>query len=129
MKLNARLWGFLGLALTLLLAFGPPAPANATPAPSLTVIKSCTTNGVAASGTFNISVACPAGGIIVTGGYSCSDTTVAGLLPVLVSEDTFNGYPSPTGWVVVGTNTSSTDAGTCTVCGTCTIGTCSNCSP
>lgn len=105
---------------------GPPAPP-----PTLQIGKVCDTQSVAALGNFNIDVSCPAGDVVVSRGYSCSYNLGANLLNVLVQENTFFGYPAPTGWQTVGTSIDE-NAGSCTVCTTCTPGACKNpinCSP
>ena len=91
---------------------------------SLTLAEVCSpANGVAADGFFNIDVTCPAGDVVVTGGYSCSDLIApSGILEVAVSVNTFFGFPGLTGWQTIGQNLSE-DVGTCQVCISCTPGT------
>jgi hypothetical protein len=71
---------------------------------------------VSANGVFNIDVSCTdpggPGGIVITGGYSCSCNAGADLLPVIVEENTFFGGfvggPFPTGWQTAGQTLAST---------------------
>jgi hypothetical protein len=64
---------------------------------------------VSADGSFNIDVTCPLGQTVVTGGYSCSYNSGANLLPVIVSVNTFFGYPTPNGWQTIGQTLASAD--------------------
>jgi hypothetical protein len=65
---------------------------------------------VSLNGVFNIGVSCTdpggPGGVVVTGGYSCSCNSGADLLPVIVEENTFDfgfvGGPFPIGWQTIG---------------------------
>ena len=60
----------------------------------------------------------PAGDIVLTGGYTCTDTVTQGLLHVTVQENTFAfSNVTPIGWQTVGVNNSA-DAGNCRVCAT-----------
>ena len=74
-------------------------------------IEFCSANTpVSANGVFNIDVSCTdpggPGGVVVTGGYSCSCNLGANLLPVTVEVNTFFGGfvggPFPTGWQTIG---------------------------
>lgn len=93
---------------------------------------------VSANGSFNIDETCPAGQI-VTGGYSCSYNAGANLLPVIVSVNTFFGYPVANGWQTIGQTLASaqttghtyacvnSSSGTVKIVASCTVG--SNASP
>jgi hypothetical protein len=107
---------------------GPTGPTGPAGSAALVVTEVCATEGVAASGNFEInSPTCPVGDIPVSGGYVCEDTTSNPLL-VITWTNTFFGYPAPTGWVTGGTN-DSTSPGSCRVCVTCTPGSCPTCPP
>lgn len=92
---------FLALAL---MAIG------ASTALAQSTIAFCSPNTpVSANGSFNIDVSCTdpdgPGGVIITGGYSCSCNLGAVLLPVTVEVNTFfgtNRYFAPTGWQTIG---------------------------
>jgi hypothetical protein len=80
-----------------------------------------------ASPKFNIDAICPAGQVVVTGGYACFDTD-GDVLPVEVDENTlFFSNVTPTGWQSVGhvmTFEDPTEAAKCRVCATCSQGSC-----
>ena len=100
---------------------------------------------VSANGVFNIDVSCTdsggPGGIVVTGGYSCSCNAGEDLLPVIVEENTFFGGfvggPFPTGWQTAGQTSASAvshtfacvnkSSGEVKIVASCTVG--SNASP
>ena len=95
------------------------------PAPTLSVGIVCANSSVGPMGNFNQQATCPAGDIVLTGGYSCTDTdNPSNLFPVTVVENTFafTGV-TPMGWQTVGTNTTS-DNGDCKVCVSCVPGAC-----
>jgi hypothetical protein len=98
---------------------------NTNPTVSLSAALSCASSSVGPGGNFNQqSPTCPAGDIVLTGGYSCTDTDNPGnLLPVTVSENTFVfSGTTPVAWQTVGFSTSE-DHGSCQVCVTCVPGT------
>lgn len=95
---------------------------------------------VSANGFFNIDVTCPnPGQEVITGGYSCSYNSGANLLPVIVSVNTFFGFPIPNGWQTIGQTLESaqttghtfacvnTSSGEVKIVPSCTVGT--NASP
>ena len=52
---------------------------------------------VSANGVFNINVTCPIRQTVITGGYNCVYGPNSDPLPVIVSTNTFFGYPTPNG--------------------------------
>lgn len=66
---------------------------------------------VSLNGVFNVTAQCTDGGVVVTGGYSCSCNSGANLLPVIVEVNTFDfgfvGGPFPIGWQTIGQTLSS----------------------
>src|SRR5580704_2866970 len=97
---------------------------NTNPTNNLSVGVVCASSNVPATGAFNQQAACPSGDIVLTGGYTCTDTVTQGLLDVSVEENTFafSGV-TPMGWQTVGVNNTA-DAGNCRVCVTCAPGAC-----
>jgi hypothetical protein len=101
---------------------------NTNPTNNLSVGVVCDSSSVPGLGGFNQQAMCPTGDIVLSGGYSCTDTlTTNGLLPVTVEENTFlfggAGGVTPIGWQTVGLNNTEDD-GNCRVCVTCAPGAC-----
>jgi len=66
---------------------------------------------VSANGVFNIDVSCSnPGETVVTGGYNCVYGPNSDPLPVIVSTNTFFGYPIPNGWQTIGQTLESASA-------------------
>lgn len=85
----------------------------------------CETENTDGNGGFNIDAICPAGDVVLSGGYSCAtDSTFRTPSPATLSENTFHfSSVTPNGWQSVGSLDSGTE-GTCRVCATCTPGSC-----
>ena len=96
---------------------------NTNPTNNLSVGVVCASSNVPPMVTL-ISKQLPLGDIVLTGGYTCTDTVTQGLLNVSVEENTFAfSNVTPMGWQTVGVNNSA-DAGNCRVCVTCAPGAC-----
>ena len=97
-----------------------------TPPPSsLAIGVTCTTNNVSqGNGGFNIDAICPAGDIVLSGGWSCVDgESNVNNATVSVNSFFYSDF-TPVGWQTIG-NT-GTFSGSCTVCATCAAGACKN---
>ena len=97
---------------------------NTNPTTSLSVGVTCQTESVSGGGGgFNIDAICPAGDIVLNGGYSCTDSGGTPIeIDVTVNTLFFSGV-TPVGWQTVGFDDSETD-GSCRVCATCVPGAC-----
>ncbi len=84
----------------------------------------CETENTGANGSFNIDALCPAGDVVVTGGYACATDSAFGTpAPATLSVNTFHfSNVTPDGWQSIGALDSGT-SGTCRVCASCTTGT------
>lgn len=90
---------------------------------SLSIGVTCETENVGAGdGSFNIDAVCPAGDVVVSGGWSCVDGA-KNVTDATIAENTFffNNI-TPVGWQTVGHATAHD--GSCTVCASCTPGAC-----
>ena len=87
---------------------------------SLTVV--CETQTASESdGGFNIDALCPAGQVVVSGGYQCTDAN-GNLLNTNVQANGFHfSNVTPDGWEVIGT-TQIAAGNKCRVCATCNLG-------
>jgi hypothetical protein len=104
------------------------------PPPVLSVGVTCASSSVAPNGNFNQDAFCPAGDVVLGGGFYCIETadTNGNLLNITLEENNFAyNYPTPIGWQTIGVNNTS-NPGLCQVCVTCAPGACkdpSACAP
>lgn len=101
---------------------------NTNPTNALSVGVTCASASVPGGGSISQSAMCPAGDIVLAGGYTCTDPSSGnGLLEVDVEENNFLfgglGGVTPIGWQTIGFNDSE-DSGSCQVCVTCVPGAC-----